>query len=94
MNAADENELGESRRKAKTQRERDLDDIRGVLSTKPGRRFYWSLLTECGVFKTSFVTNATIYYLEGKRAVGLKLMADLMEASPESYLLMTKEAQQ
>ena len=92
FNAGDESHVNERRKKEKSGRDQELEDIRHVLATRQGRRFYWRYLSECGVFRTSFVTNATIYFNEGRRSIGLHLMADMNEAAPESFVLMQKEA--
>lgn len=92
FNAADEAQVAESGKKELRGRERHLDDIKVVLSTKSGRRFYWKTLSDCGVFRTSFTGNSTTFFNEGKREIGLMLLADLMEADADKYLLMTQEA--
>lgn len=91
-NAGDEEQVAERTKKGKSGRDRELDDIRFVLSDKRGRRFYWKKLSDCGVFRTSFTgsSNQTCFN-EGQRSVGLILLHDLMEADPEKYLLMTNE---
>lgn len=91
-NAADRKQVKDAKGKEKLSRERELQDIKQVLSTRNGRRFYWNLLGFCGVFESSFTGNSQTFFLEGKRTVGLKLLADLNEADPESYLKMMQEA--
>lgn len=91
-NAADETQVKEAAAKEKRGRERDLEDLRFLLSTIQGRRFVWRQLSECGVFKSSFTGNSTTFFNEGRRDVGLKLMADVMESKPEAYLQMAQEA--
>tara|TARA_R110001599_G_scaffold171353_1_gene362430 strand:+ start:444136 stop:444435 length:300 start_codon:yes stop_codon:yes gene_type:complete len=92
FNADDEAKVNERSKKVTKGRERELDDIKQVLSTKQGRRHYWKLMCDCGVFRTSFTGNSTTFFNEGKRAIGLQLLADLMEADADKYLLMTQEA--
>lgn len=92
FNAADETQVKERSKKELRGRDRELADIRAVLSTHHGRRFFWRYLAECGVFRTSFTGNSTTFFNEGKRDIGLRLMADLMEAAPEQYMVMQKES--
>jgi hypothetical protein len=73
-------------------RRRQLTDIQTVLGTIEGRRFYWRVLCECGLFKTSFTGNNTTFFNEGMRQIGLMLMAELNEAHPQAYLLMLSES--
>jgi hypothetical protein len=90
-NAADETQVRERGNKEKLRRAQELDDVREILRTKGGRRFYWRYLTDCGLFKTSMTGNSQTYFLEGQRNVGLKLLADMNQAAPEAYLLMQQE---
>ena len=74
-------------------RRTELSDVASILSTKSGRRFFWRLLSECGIFKSSFTGNNTTYYLEGMRKIGLIFLGDSQEF-PEAYLLMMREARE
>lgn len=91
-NAADEEQTGRAKYKEKHKRERELNDVRWVLSTPQGRRFYWRYLEDCGVFKSSFVGQFQTFFLEGQRNVALKLLADLNDADPNAYVTMLNES--
>jgi len=91
-NIADESQVKEGSQKAKRLRERELSDIRFILETEMGRRFVWRYLSLAGVFQTSFTGNSTTFFNEGRRDIGLKLLADVSEAKPEAYLQMAHEA--
>lgn len=94
-NAADEEQVKKAESKLKRVRERELADIHQILQSQYGRRFYWRYLTECKVFETSFSHSGSITaFNEGVRNVGLKLLTDLNEASPDSYLTMLKESKE
>jgi hypothetical protein len=79
--------------KAKLGREQEVSDIRKILESDYGRRFVWRYLTTAGVFQTSFTGNSTTFFNEGRRDVGLKILADVMEAMPDAYIQMAKESQ-
>ena len=92
---ADPGQVKKAGERAKLTRKRELDDLLVVLSTLNGRRFIWRQLSECGIYKSSFhPSGSTVYFMEGRRDVGLKLLADVMEVSPEAYSTMATEAQQ
>ena len=93
-NAADESDVNKAREKEKFGRERELSDIQHILSTAQGRRFLWRYLETCGIYRSSFTGSSETFYLEGQRNIGLKLLADITEASPESYMLMMKAQKQ
>lgn len=89
-NAADEQQISNAKQKEKLGRERELNDLKFLLSSEQGRRFVWRYLELCGVFKSSFTGSSETFFLEGQRNIGLKLLADVMEADPESYIKMQK----
>jgi hypothetical protein len=93
-NAADESEVNKAREKEKFGRDAELADMQHVLNSIQGRRLLWRYLETCGIYKSSFTGSSETFYLEGQRNIGLKLLADITEASPESYMLMMKEQKQ
>ena len=91
-NAADERQVKRAGQKEQDRRKLELDDLRWVLSERSGRRHVWRQMAD--IYRSSFNTNGSIvFFNEGRRDGQLKLLADVMEASPELYLLMQQEAQ-
>ena len=43
-------------------REQWLDDIRVVLSTEAGRRFYWDVMAFAGIFEDGMTGNSTTFF--------------------------------
>lgn len=74
-------------------RRTEIEDVAAILSTRFGRRFYWRLITECGIFRSSFTGNNTTFFNEGMRNIGLKFLSDSQEF-PDLYLLMMQESKQ
>ena len=70
----------------------ELNDIIAVMTEPAGRRYVWRLLEHARVFASSYAhqTNET-FFREGQRNVGLWIFTQLLEASPELFLLMQKE---
>lgn len=67
-------------------REQELDDLRALLKSGPGARFLARLVLDmCHLHATSFTGNSQTYLLEGERNIGLRVMADLREASPDFW---------
>lgn len=91
-NAADEQQVERAKERTLSKEEKDANDLRWVLNSKPGRRFMWRLLEECGVYKTSFTGNSATFFNEGMRNIGLKLINEINNNAPEAYLVMLKEA--
>lgn len=91
-NAADEKQVKRADLKERDTRRRELEDIKVVLSTRNGRRFYWRYLNKCGIFSSCYVSDSRVYFNEGMRNIGILLVVDLNEADPEAYLTMMAEA--
>lgn len=68
-------------------------DMQWLMGSKRGRRIMWRLLEKTGVYRSSFTGNSETYFREGMRNVGLMLMAQVNEFSPDQYALMLKEQQ-
>lgn len=92
QNIADEAQVKDGAKKGKYRRDRELDDVKKILETDHGRRFMWRYLGLAGVFQTSFTGNSTTFFNEGKRDIGLKMLADVTEAKPDAYIQMANEA--
>lgn len=88
-----ENSYNERKEKvANRDRERDLSDIRFVIKSPEGRRFFWRVMAEGGVFLDAFSsdTNSTYYNL-GRQSISRRFINDLLEAKPEAYVQMQQE---
>jgi len=76
----------------KPQHLRDLDEL---MSLPAGARFIWRLLERAGVYRSSFSTDALIMAAqEGRRDIGLKLLAEILEACPEKYINLLKSSKE
>lgn len=66
--------------------------FREVMAARSGRRVVWDLLSQAGVFHSSFgATDAQTNFNEGRRSLGLRLLADVNEFCPELYARMQAE---
>lgn len=92
-NAADEVQVKEAREREKLGRDKDLNDLRWVMSMPQGRRFLHKLLHNCGIYQSSFTGSSETFFLEGQRNVGLKLLADITAADAKLYFQMLEEGQ-
>ena len=74
---------------------RDEQDLKKLLRQKEGLRFIWRQLCAAGIFRPSFSTDALVMsHNEGKRNLGLRLLAEVMAIDPDAYLKMTKMAKE
>ena len=72
---------------------RELNDIRKVLSSPEGRRFYWRVMARAGAFHSSYTgdNNATNFNC-GRQDIGYFLLDELLEAEPTTLAQMQREA--
>lgn len=73
-------------------RKQEVEDFKWLVAHKQGRRILWRLLSMSGVFRTSMTGNSNTFFNEGRRDVGLQLLAEVNEHSLDAYVLMLKES--
>lgn len=87
----------EQRQRDATKAQRDeakeiADDTKWLMSSKRGRRILWRLLSDAGVFKSTFHTTAMqMAFNEGQRNAGLRTLALINEHCPDLYTTMMQE---
>lgn len=67
------------------------ENLRAVMATLPGRRVLWFVLSDSGLFRSSYTGGDGTIFNEGMRNVGLRLAARLRAACPDEYLSMLEE---
>jgi len=77
----------------KLAREQRAADVRAVLSTPEGRRYFWGTVDfVAGFFGLSMTGNNQTFFLEGKRSVGAELVREAQKVAPELYVRALTEA--
>jgi len=74
-------------------RKQEVEDLKWLMGHKQGRRFVWRLLEKAGVYRTSFTGNSETFFREGMRNLGLFVLSEVMEVTPEQFAQMLKEQQ-
>lgn len=81
----------ENARKKRDMAQREIDDIRFVMSSEQGRRVVWSVLEKGRVFSAISPMDAmAMAFNEGQRNLALELFQRVMAHCPEQYLKMVK----
>jgi hypothetical protein len=95
MNTADEEVVDKQSKKTKRGRDLEIEELRDVLASKSGRKVLMRYMTQAGLLTPSYTgsSNQTCFH-EGSRAVALRIHQDIMEANPDAFILMQKEARQ
>jgi len=89
--AGSEKHVAKKKTKASLLKQQRDEDMTKLLSETYGRRIMWRMLERCGIYKTSFTGNSTTFFNEGRRAVGLETLEEIIASSPTSYTLMQSE---
>ena len=71
----------------------EQEDFKWLMGNKRGRRIVWRLLERTGVYRSSFTGNSETFFREGMRNVGLTLLAQVHEITPDQFAVMLKEQQ-
>lgn len=91
-NAADARQVKAARKRNRKQRLEEVADLRAILALPSGRRFVWRLLGSTELYQSLFSRDiAALAFAEGKRRIGLLLLADINEADPTVLPEMMKE---
>lgn len=68
------------------------EGLRQTMQTEQGRRWLYRLLMFCDPFRNPFSSDALVMAQRcGEVNIGLQIIADMDEVSPELYLQMMKE---
>lgn len=82
----------EKRKESDRLRKRYFTDLRKLLGMPEFRRVVWHFFGLAGVFRNSFSANANqTAFNEGRRDIGLALLADVNKADSDAYPRMQRE---
>lgn len=92
--SSDPKSVNDARKRSARKRRERLEMVRVAMSSENGRAWFYDLLEFCHMWTTSFQQNDPHFtsFREGERNIGLKVLADIMAASPDQYVTMVKEA--
>lgn len=92
-NAADRKSVRAQEKAARLAERERQEVITSIMSTPAGRAWLWDTLSACHIFVTTFIpdSNASAFQ-EGRRSVGLSLLADIMAACPDYYIQAMRES--
>jgi len=95
-NSSDEQKVKDKAKKVRNEREQELEDVKTILKHPAGIRFFKRLIREGRIFSSTFTGNSQSFFLEGKRALVLKIYVDVVKVAPDkvpSILFVEKEGE-
>ena len=93
-NAASKEQVENAAFEMEERRNRELNDLRLVLSTKEGRRVMWRFMSHCKAFEGIWDGSARIHYNSGRQDVGHFLIKEVEAADQDAFFTMMKEAKE
>lgn len=93
----DKKKIAELEIKDKINIKQNIADLKEILDTNAGMRFFKSFLIDGNMFSTTFTGNSYSYFLEGRRALALKVFSDICQAAPEKVhelMIIKKEKEE
>lgn len=92
-NAGEPKERAEAMKELAIQQRQQAEDLRSVLALSvgnrfPGRELLKRLMDECQVFEEGFEASSRVYYLQGRRSVGLELRKLIRAVEPRALFEM------
>jgi hypothetical protein len=70
------------------------EDVKWLMQNEAGRRIMWQLLSDAGVFRSSFTGDTDgMLYKEGKRAIGLSHLGEITAHCKSEFIRMLEEHQ-
>jgi len=85
-------QVEQSNKIALRDRQQHLADLREILSTRYGRRYIWDLMAQCKPFVNAMTGNSQTFFNLGLQFIGQAMFLDIMEATPDSFTIMQREA--
>ena len=79
--------------KARLKREQYEADFAEFMGTSAGRRLMHRWLQDTGIYTKSYTGNSETFYREGRRSVGLDLLAEVNRICPKDFVTMLEEQQ-
>ena len=92
-NAADRKHIRAAEKAAAIAERQHREVVVEMMATPQRRRYIWEKLAEAHVFSVPFYSDSgQMYFSEGERNAGTKLLADIMECCPEQFILAMRES--
>jgi hypothetical protein len=90
--ATDPRQVGDRKKRERLRATRADGAFKALMGTPDGRLLIWDLLGECGVFRSSWDGHGgRLNFNEGRRDIGLQLLATINRLCPELFGVMMKE---
>lgn len=93
FDTADPEQVNAARKKSARLRREGLEFVKALMDTPQGRYWMYGILDFCHMYQTPFTPGDqhTTSFKLGEQNVGTRLLADVMAAAPDQYVVMVRE---
>lgn len=92
-NASDPEQVGKADKQEARGRQREIDELQGLLESPAFQRFYWRALDKASVFTSVYDSSPyKTAFNSGQQDFGHWLLAELDAAKPEALIEMMQRA--
>lgn len=85
-------EVNKARKKSSRTRADRLKFVEAAMTMPQGRAWFYDLINFCHVFNTTFDEDPYRHaFRTGEANIGLRILSDIQETSPQNYVLMVSE---
>jgi hypothetical protein len=89
---SDKESVNKARKKSSRTRADRLKFVEAAMTMEQGRAWFYDLLIFCHVFNTTFDEDPYRHaYRTGEANIGLRVLSDIQETSPQNYIKMIAE---
>ena len=94
VDVGDKKQVKERKTKQQIADEREIQEVKAILSTVGGRAFFWRLLGWCGMREEISIHPQGSYVGIGRQHIGRWVENQVFTSDPDAYTLMWREAQE
>ena len=93
-NVGDETQVKARKKTAKLHREKEVEELREVLSTSGGRATIYRILEWCQIYQDPCTHPQAAFRDIGKQDVGRLLLREVFTSDQDAYTVMLREAKE
>ena len=94
VDVGDEKQVKGRKTKAQLARERELHELKEILSTYSGRAFIWRLVQQCGMHQEISIHPQAAFVGIGRQHIGRWVQNEVFTSDLDAYTLMYREAKE
>ena len=91
FDVGDERQVSKRKTKAELERERQVEELRVILSTEGGRNVVWRVLAMSQIFNSPPADTNDAFRMVGRQDLGRELLNEIFTSDKDAFILMQTE---